>query len=155
MKRTFTAALSWVLTFTLMLSVGGAAFADTLTLPSSLSVLGEEAFCGDTSLDEVVVPGGVTEIGSRAFADSTLRRVYLPATVGNIAGDAFAGTNAEIIRTISPGESSAAPSSGSGAWTPSPARRKRVSADAAHKAAPGPSSRGRALLLRCEFLLRR
>ncbi len=106
MKRTFTAALSWVLAFTLMLSVGGAAFADTLTLPSSLSVLGEEAFCGDTSLDEVVVPGGVTEIGSRAFADSSLQRIYLPATVGNIAGDAFAGADAEIIRTISPGESS-------------------------------------------------
>lgn len=112
MKRTFTAALSWVLAFTLMLSVGGAAFADTLTLPSSLSVLGEEAFCGDTSLDEVVVPGGVTEIGSRAFADSSLRRIYLPATVGNIAGDAFAGTNAEIIRTISPGESSVEITSG-------------------------------------------
>lgn len=63
--------------------------ADTLSLPGSLTVIEEEAFYGDTSLDEVVLPEGITEIGSLAFAESSLRTVNLPISLNSIADDAF------------------------------------------------------------------
>ena len=50
--------------------LSGADAGGVLTLPAGLSVLPEEAFCGDTSLDAVVIPEGVTAIGARAFAES-------------------------------------------------------------------------------------
>ena len=62
-----------------------------LTLPDSLSVIGEEAFAGTTSFEEVIVPEGATGIGSRAFAGSALSRIVLPASIESIAEDAFDG----------------------------------------------------------------
>lgn len=63
----------------------------TLTLPSSLHAIGKKAFAG-TDAWTVEVPNGVTSIGARAFADcSNLQRVTLPATLTDIADDAFAG----------------------------------------------------------------
>ena len=62
-----------------------------LTLPPFLQAVGEEAFLGDTSLYEVVIPSSVTRIEARAFAGSTLTRINLPAGIKYIAEDAFEG----------------------------------------------------------------
>lgn len=41
----------------------------------------------------VTLPAGLTTVGSRAFADSTLQVVELPTTVTKLASDAFTGTS--------------------------------------------------------------
>ena len=50
-----------------------------------LEVIEVEAFYGDDSLDEVVLPEGTVSIGSRAFANSSLRRINLPDSLTIIA----------------------------------------------------------------------
>nr|MCR5173064.1 leucine-rich repeat domain-containing protein [Oscillospiraceae bacterium] len=83
--------LAWILVLALTAADGGASAlaADTLALPAETTVIEEEAFFGDTSLDEVVLPEGVTAIGPRAFAGSSVSRIYLPASLTEIAEDAF------------------------------------------------------------------
>ena len=85
-----------VITAVLLLALSaGSALAEqgVLKLPSGLKTLEEEAFMGDTSLQEVLLPEGLTAIGDRAFADSSLQRVYLPESLTDIGTDAFpAGT---------------------------------------------------------------
>lgn len=66
-------------------------FAEVLILPSALREIGIEAFSGDTSLDEVVLPEGLERIGAAAFKGSSVRRIYLPASLSDIAPDAFEG----------------------------------------------------------------
>ncbi len=80
--------ISFLIFFILALCVVYAA-ADTLQLPEGLKRIEEEAFYGDTSLDEVVLREGVEFIGSKAFAESTLKRIYLPLSLKEIAEDAF------------------------------------------------------------------
>ena len=46
--------------------------AAALTLPSSLKVIENASFCGDSALDTVTMLEGVAEIGLRAFVDSSL-----------------------------------------------------------------------------------
>ena len=75
----------------LVLLVFSAAQAATLTLPPKITVIEEEAFSGDGSLDEVVLPDGLRMIGKRAFAFSSLRRITIRASVSYIAPNAFAG----------------------------------------------------------------
>lgn len=92
MKKPLRILLLQFFLFALVLSFGSAAFADTVTLPAALTEIGAEAFMGDTSLDEVIIPDGVTAIPERAFANSSLRAVHIPASVTSIANDAFSGT---------------------------------------------------------------
>jgi len=92
MRETIRRAIPILITVVMLFSLGGVAFADTLTLPAAIKTIEEEAFCGDSSLDEVVLPEGATTIGKRAFADSSLKRIDIPGTVTEIADDAFAGT---------------------------------------------------------------
>ena len=68
------------------------AVAETLILPSELKVIEEEAFCGNTSLDKVIIPEGTVEIQSKAFADSSLKEIVLPESLTKIAEDAFEDT---------------------------------------------------------------
>ena len=75
----------------LLCVVTGQAFADSLMLPESLETIEEEAFYGDTSIDEVVLPDGVSAIGDLAFAYSGLQRITIPDTVTQIAENAFDG----------------------------------------------------------------
>ncbi len=60
-----------------------------LVLPSALQAIQDEAFCGDSGLESVVIPDGTVSIGSRAFADSSLTDIYLPVSLTDIAADAF------------------------------------------------------------------
>ena len=69
------------------------AFADgtVLRLPAGTRVMEEEAFAGDSSLDKVILPNSLEQLGPRAFAGSSLRQINLPASLaeGGIADDAF------------------------------------------------------------------
>lgn len=69
------------------------AIADSLTLPGSLLIIGEEVFYEDTSIDEVILPEGIREIRNRAFAKSSVSRINLPETITFIAEDAFQETS--------------------------------------------------------------
>ena len=67
------------------------AAAETLTLPTDLTEIEAEAFMGDASITDVILPEGLTTIGSMAFARTGLREVLIPASVTDIAGNAFTG----------------------------------------------------------------
>lgn len=72
-----------------------------MTLPSSLTSIGDEAFAG-IATEKVVIPEGCTEIGARAFADCVnLSEVVIPATVQTIADDAFEGCPSVFILSAS------------------------------------------------------
>lgn len=73
-------------------------FAATLTLPSGLKVIEEEAFLGNTSLDEVVLPEGLQSIGRKAFAKSSVKVVHLPNSINIIEQGAF--ENCEISYVV-------------------------------------------------------
>lgn len=68
------------------------ALADTLRLPEAVTAVEAEAFLGDTSLEEVLLPEGLTAIGDRAFAQSSLTRVYLPESLTEFGKEIFAGS---------------------------------------------------------------
>lgn len=63
--------------------------AGTLTLPGDLIEVEDEAFFGDTSLTEIILPEGLERIGSRAFAGTGLSSVVLPSSLEKIEDDAF------------------------------------------------------------------
>ena len=76
----------------LMLLTAWAATGDeALTMPDDLKIIKPSAFYGDTSLDRVVLPEGVEEIESKAFAGSTLSEINLPASLTFISRSAFDG----------------------------------------------------------------
>ena len=81
------------------LSIGAEARAETQILPSELTTIEEEAFAGDTSLDEVMLPEGMVSIGPRAFAGSSLARINLPFSLDSIAEDAFQGAEPTAAAT--------------------------------------------------------
>lgn len=76
----------------MFLSVPGfRAVADAAEFPDSLIEIGDEAFYGDVSLGEVVIPEGTSTIGKRAFACSSVTEITLPDSLKSIAADAFSG----------------------------------------------------------------
>lgn len=85
MKRMPALLLAVVFCLSLFLPVA----AETLYFPENLKRIGEEAFYGDMSLDEVVIPEGVEIIGDRAFADSSLSIISLPESLKGIGINAF------------------------------------------------------------------
>ena len=88
MKKAFISTMLGIL-FVLLACSG--AIADTLTMPASLTEISEEAFYEDTSLDEVILNEGIKTIGTKAFAYSSIQRIYLPDSLDSIADDAFIG----------------------------------------------------------------
>lgn len=69
---------------------------DKDSLRSSLIVregtkgIGEEAFCGNTKLKEIILPNGLKEIGYIAFQGcSNLKHIKLPETLTHIGSEAF------------------------------------------------------------------
>ena len=86
MKRCFALLLA----LCLLLSISSPALADNvLQLPSSLKSIDEDAFRGDTSLDEVILPDGIESLGAGAFAESSLTKIKLPDSLTEIADDAL------------------------------------------------------------------
>lgn len=71
------------------------ALAQTAQLPAALLRIVDEAFMGNTSLENVILPEKLTAIGARAFADcANMETIYIPASVTEIADDAFEGCEA-------------------------------------------------------------
>ena len=94
MKRFFMALIILLaIVISTIAAIPAYAAADNLVLPQSLEVIQDEAFEGATSLDYVYLREGVTIIGNRAFADSSLHYIFLPYSLEYIAPDAFEGTD--------------------------------------------------------------
>ncbi len=85
----------------ILLTVSSAALASTLALPASTRVIEAEAFYGiDLSDTEVILPDGIENIGSKAFAGTGLKRIHLPDRLTDIAEDAFDST---VVMEVNPG----------------------------------------------------
>lgn len=69
----------------------------TLTLPSALNCIGEQAFYNDTAINHVILPNGIVSIGEQAFAYSGVKRINLPESLTFIAADAFEGCMLEKV----------------------------------------------------------
>jgi len=96
MKK-FLFSMLMLFLFNIYISV---ACGDTLTLPASLKVIEEEAFYGVQSVSEVVIPEGVAEIRSKAFANSSLSVIHLPSTLSFIAKDALPASDALTVIVV-------------------------------------------------------
>lgn len=94
--------LAFALVLVMIFADGGiAALAQgVLAMPASLKIIDEEAFYGSTSIDKVTLPNGVTEIRSKAFANSTISEIYLPDSLTYIADDAFENCNKVTARVV-------------------------------------------------------
>ena len=88
MKLRTVIALSLLL---LALLAANALADGTLTLPAGLKTVDTEAFYGVKGFEKLVIPEGVTEIRSRAFANSSVKSISFPVTLTSIAEDAFDG----------------------------------------------------------------
>ena len=75
-------------------SIGANAFKasaiTSISLPATLTSIGDDAFASSTSLDAISIPDGVVSIGEWAFSSSELlETINLPASVTNIGNTAF------------------------------------------------------------------
>ncbi|MDE6418497.1 MAG: leucine-rich repeat domain-containing protein [Duncaniella sp.] len=66
----------------------------SVTLPSTLKVMGDQVFANCTGLTEVVIPEGVTKMGSVFFGCTGLTSVTLPSTLTELNGNTFYGCTA-------------------------------------------------------------
>ena len=73
----------------LILFIPCCASASTLQLPADLTTIEAEAFMNSTSLNRVEIPEGTLQIGERAFAGSSAKKITLPKSLNSIAEDAF------------------------------------------------------------------
>lgn len=64
---------------------------ESVTLPDSVTVIGESAFSDCTSLTSVALPAKLTTIEPFAFAGSGLRQITIPGTVKTVDTAAFYG----------------------------------------------------------------
>lgn len=82
--------------------IGNHAFEQTditsITIPDSVTAIGEQAFNGCTSLTEVNIPKNskLETIGDGAFYDTRVLKMYLPGGVKTLGGGAFQRTPVEI-----------------------------------------------------------
>lgn len=73
---------------TLLLCPGGKE--GSYTLPRRTTEIAESAFEGCKKITELILPSGLTTIGSKAFSGMNLTTVELPAELVNLSPDAFA-----------------------------------------------------------------
>ena len=75
-----------------------------VTIPESVTKIGEKAFCGCKRLTSVTIPAGVTRIGSSAFAGcKNLTSVTISESVTDIGWEAFLGCASLTSVTIPAG----------------------------------------------------
>lgn len=80
-------------------NIGDRAFQNSaiqsISLPSSLTYIGESAFRGTTDLETIAIPSGVTYLGPSAFEDATsLETISIPDGLGIIRAFTFRGATA-------------------------------------------------------------
>ena len=85
--------VSLILALTVINTIASAEEHLIITLPNELKVIEEESFYGTKSIEKVIIPDGTTFIGSRAFADSSIKEIVIPDSVESIEEDAFEGCN--------------------------------------------------------------
>lgn len=89
---------------TLTAYVGTDTFA---SIPSSVKIIGESAFAGNTTLQSVELPEGLREIGYHAFGDCTaLTDITIPDSVTKVGPGAWKGCTALKLAEIGSGVSS-------------------------------------------------
>ena len=64
-----------------------------LSVIEGLEIIGENVFHENRDIKTVIIPEGVTEIGSNAFWNTTLESVNLPSTIRKIGSGAFGDNN--------------------------------------------------------------
>ena len=71
------------------------------TIPSNVTSIGNDAFCGCTGLTSIDIPNSVKRIGDGAFGDcSSLTSITIPNSVTSIESGAFAGCTGLTSITI-------------------------------------------------------
>ena len=76
----------------------------TFEIPSDVTSISDNAFCGCTELEKVIIPDGVTEIGEKAFSGCTgLTEIVIPDSVTMIRSSAFADCSSLTSVTIGNG----------------------------------------------------
>ena len=84
---------------------------EEVTLPQSLTKIGDSGFWGCVKLKAIDLPAGVTEIGANAFASCrSLTELTLPGTVKKVGNSAFMDCTALTDLTIQPGVEELGPS---------------------------------------------
>lgn len=83
--------LALLLALALLCGIGCACAEDRLLLPADTRTIQAQAFYRTAELDTAVLPEGLETIGAKAFAESSLTSVNLPASLTSIAADAFDG----------------------------------------------------------------
>jgi len=74
----------------------------SITIPDSVTSIGESAFKDCISLKSITIPDSVTSIGESAFKDCiSLKSITIPDSVTSIGDGAFAGCT-EIVLNVSP-----------------------------------------------------
>lgn len=66
---------------------------ETLIIPQKTSVIQQEAFYGDLSIEDVVLPKQIKSICDLAFAESSLQYINLPESIEYISENAFHNCN--------------------------------------------------------------
>lgn len=68
-----------------------------IVFDTPLTEIWDSAFYGCKNAAEIILPGGVTNIGEFAFGSCSATKIYLPKSLTNIENGAFSGGNLEEI----------------------------------------------------------
>ena len=75
----------------------------TVSIPTSVTAIGNKAFCYNRSLTAVTIPSGVTSIGNYSFYYTNLNTITIPSNVTSIGSSAFHYCNGLTSVTIGSG----------------------------------------------------
>ncbi len=88
-----------IIAFCLFINVASA----TISISGDTTVISEQAFYGDASITDVVLPEGLLRIEKQAFAYTSLSSVALPFSLEYFAPDAFEGCPESLMLRVYPG----------------------------------------------------